>query len=367
MAVTASICLAMGTGYSWWRRVSADVTPAQSSPDGRIPVTGYPLRLRIGSRVNSVTKDLLPPFGFIDGNQHIKIDLKWENAGKFSEGFAAVAETVAQEKRWGFIDCDGRISVKTTWNEVKPFSEGLAAVKGPDSWGFIDTSGQTLSPPQWQRADSFTASLAPVKKDSLWGYVNITGAYLVKPTYSNAYPAFEKQPLAVERNPLGWTFIDVSGNPLSFSTWDNASSFSEGRARVQKAGKWGFIDLTGALKIPLQWEDVARFSDGLAAFKQDRKWGAIDADGQVIFKPRWDEAFEFQEGLAAVRLNGKWGFIDRNGDPKIPIEWDHVDWQATEGGKRVYRLLIKQISGDEALAKWIDPELRVVWTATLPL
>lgn len=102
-------------------------------------------------------------------------------------------------------------------------------------------------------------------------------------------------------------------------------TFSEGRAKVMKAGKVGFIDESGNEITPVMYEDgYEKFKDGYNAVKLDGKWGFIDKTGKLIIPCTYDEAYNFWEGLAGVRKGDKWGFIDINNKVAIQIEYEDV-------------------------------------------
>jgi len=93
---------------------------------------------------------------------------------------------------------------------------------------------------------------------------------------------------------------------------------------------WGYVDRLGKLIIPAQYQDAWTFSDGLAAVEKDGNWGFIDRFGKVVIKPQFDRADSFAEGLAAVRVDKKWGYIDKSGNMVIEPKFDG-NWAFGEG------------------------------------
>jgi hypothetical protein len=75
--------------------------------------------------------------------------------------------------------------------------------------------------------------------------------------------------------------------------------------------KWGFIDKTGILIIKPQFDEASSFSEGLARVLIGRNHGFIDKSGKMVIKPQFDLILlsRFSEGLAPVMIDGKWGFI----------------------------------------------------------
>jgi hypothetical protein len=62
--------------------------------------------------------------------------------------------------------------------------------------------------------------------------------------------------------------------------YDNASSFAEGLAVVNKNGMWGFIDADGKEVIPLKYSYAVSFNEGFAKTKRNGKWLLIDKHGK---------------------------------------------------------------------------------------
>jgi hypothetical protein len=96
--------------------------------------------------------------GFIDKTGKAVIDFQFDDAGSFSEGFAAVKK----DGKWGYIDKSGNIIIEPRFSIARPFSEGLAAVCLEGKQGYIDKSGKFVISPKFSVALSFSEGLAPV-------------------------------------------------------------------------------------------------------------------------------------------------------------------------------------------------------------
>ena len=109
-----------------------------------------------------------------------------------------------------------------------------------------------------------------------------------------------------------------------------APKTEEKLAGVQVDGKWGYVNLMGEIVIKTQFEDAKGFSEGLAAVQVGGKWGYVNTEGEIIIKPQFDEAGAFSkemryrggvisgirdavEKLASVRVGRKVGYINREG------------------------------------------------------
>ncbi|MBI3138338.1 MAG: WG repeat-containing protein [Sphingobacteriales bacterium] len=128
--------------------------------------------------------------------------------------------------------------------------------------------------------------------------------------------------------------------------YDSTFAFSNGMARVMKAGKSGYADQSGKLVIPIQFEKAGDFSDGLAFVKKNGKCYYINKTGANPFKSTFfcpaapaianaseslvrmlrsqeAEAYKmarFSEGMAIVADSAtkKTGFINVKGQLVIP-------------------------------------------------
>ena len=96
-------------------------------------------------------------------------------------------------------------------------------------------------------------------------------------------------------------YIDRSGNCVIRPQFDDAASFSEGLAAVEKDGKHGYVRLDGSIAVPCRFEEACPFRAGLAAVKIDGQWKFIDASGQVAIAGPYVDAASFSEGRALVK------------------------------------------------------------------
>ncbi|HEX4997382.1 MAG TPA: WG repeat-containing protein, partial [Terriglobia bacterium] len=192
-------------------------------------------------------------FGFIDKTGRFVIDAKFFVAQDFSEGLAAVEETV--DSKYGYIDRTGRMVIEPRFNQAMGFSEGLAAV---------ETSAR------------------------------IVGDRVVD---------------------IAWGFIDKGGVLKIPDKYDSIpGGFSEGLAPVtiRPSGNMGYIDHDGKLAIPAQFTVAWGFSDGLAATCSAGRCAYIDRAGKVILKDLFAK-WSFIDGLAVISTRDRRVYIDKRG------------------------------------------------------
>jgi hypothetical protein len=300
--------------------------------------------------------------GYVDSRGNVAIEPRFDIAGKFSEGFAAIST----EGGSGFINTSGAIVIEPTYDWVRGFSEGMAAVgitpprKRWPVWGFIDATGEMVIEPKYVGAWTFSGGFTWVRVDSVrWryidrrdttvlemeaqtigrfasglatiqprfkknmGFIDKSGDMVIEPKFRAAEPFSEGLACVLARDKIG--YIDVTGDFVIEPQFDRGGSFSENRAYVQKGGLTGpnpvgYIDRTGRVVIEPQFSHAGRFSGGRAAIgiREDPrdvgKDGYIDTDGNIVIEPQFRCAFPFTHGLAQVEVeDGRRGYVDRGG------------------------------------------------------
>ena len=141
------------------------------------------------------------------------------------------------------------------------------------------------------------------------------------------------------------------GKMVVKATYDYASEFSEGLARVGKNGKYGFVNEKGKIVVPIKYTAASNFNYGLAVVKTaDSQSFFIDKTGKPFNENTYQDAKSFSEGLAAVQDQYfKYGFVDAQGEMIIPHEYSVVSWfregiaavGRSEGGKTLYTYIRK--------------------------
>ena len=184
--------------------------------------------------------------GFIDWTGKVVISAKYDGAGDFSEGFAAVWKN----GKAGFVDKTGKEVVPFSYDGAQKFSEGLAAVMKNNKIGFIDKTGQEAFPFQYDYVYPFSEGLAMVAKNNKGGYIDKTGEEVI---------------------------------PLQY---DFSKEFSNGLAPVMKNNKWGYVNKEGELVVPFQYDDAAPFSEGFAWVVKSGNGGFIDTTGKEVVEPK---------------------------------------------------------------------------------
>ena len=266
--------------------------------------------------------------GYIDYTGKIVIHLKYEDAGRFSEGLAPVKKN----GKWGYIDKDDNVVIPFQYLEALSFWNGFATVKEKDGhkssnvYGFINKEGQLISSNISSRRLFFSEGVA-AKYDSgrsIYWYIDETGNR-VSP-YKTYEWAWEFQNGFARVKKYGkWGIIDKKGSEIVPFLYDLIYNCSlESPNLVELNGKYGYIDVYGKIVIPIIYDEATFFKEGFAKVRIDGNYYVIDKEGNIVYENKPSNLFEYTEGLAAVELNGKWGFVNTNGEEIISLEYDNV-------------------------------------------
>jgi hypothetical protein len=197
------------------------VAPILESGDGWVVLEGSGderFRVRGASRVLAYSEGLAafqqPPsvlrrshrWGFIDATGAVAIEPRFDVAGSFSEGLAAVAE----QGRYGFIDRTGTLVIAARFSQAGAFREGRARVSVDGSWGFIDPAGALVVTPAYDSASDFAEGLAAVGRDGRFGYIRPDGSLALPFEFLSARPF--RNGLAYVRTASREGYIDPAGD-----------------------------------------------------------------------------------------------------------------------------------------------------------
>ena len=187
------------------------------------------------------------------------IPFEYDDMGDYSDGLI----WVEKDNKCGYIDIQNRVIIQLKYDVANNFSDGLAAVGKRDGYfnavvgrvpnykiGFIDKSDNVVIPFQFQPQLSstipeFREGLAPmgVSSSNYWGlnvgYINRKGDFVIKPIYDRAEP------------------------------------FVNGLGKVNRNDKEGFVNSTGEEVVPVKFDYVH--------FENDTLLGCSEWGGETIF------------------------------------------------------------------------------------
>lgn len=297
---------------------------------------------------------------------------KYEDAGRFSDGLAAVK----QGGKWGYINEDGKTVIPFQFDKAYPFSEGLAIVGKIEQQEGWHWTGELDEWDNWVMEDSLgdayvwyildmTGKTTPLTLDittwdddigdvvdreiPLYGYCHEVDYIDVEPVFYNgyvnlrAYSIFNNAEYSDIRNVV----YDRQGGYLDLGEWVVDGSLAEGRfaAFMPYSVGYRFYDEAGNVLL----EDSGEYTGFAGSFNQglapvwfygnyelgtDGGYGFIDTTGKLVIPAQFDgyfymntttEAKLFNDGIASMEENGKWGGIDKTGKTVIPFVYDHLN------------------------------------------
>jgi hypothetical protein len=271
-------------------------------------------------------------WGVINANGDFAIQPILWSWCRFRDGLASMA---TRNRKWGVIDRAGQFIVQPKYDWIGPFQDGLAPIKVCERekrrYGFVDKTGAEVILPKFHDARAFSEGLAAAKIANLWGYVGPSGVFKITPRFDGTGPGKRWPDTRAGRFVNGlapvWSsqddfrFIDTTGCYAFEVGFDDANSFSEGRAAVKRGNRYGFIDTEGRIRIEYRFTLARDFSEGMARVteKESRVGfappsGFIDPEGQMIIQPTFFSAESFRDGLCLVTTQDSIGYINRSGE-----------------------------------------------------
>src|SRR5688500_14549217 len=206
-------------------------------------------------------------WGFIDTTGNLVIEPKYDEAGPFAEGLAAVNE----DGKWGFIDPEGKLVIAPVYKSAWAFHEGFARVlpfDGPDQ--FIDKNGNPIKADNWAAADDFADGRARVKVGNIYGYIDAKGELLIQPIFTR-----------------GW-------------------NFSNGICIVEYQDMLGVIGKDGKYILPPEYDQIKKTADDkILLCRKANNAVAFDIAGKEILKINNAKMTDSNGQLISVRENNK--------------------------------------------------------------
>src|SRR5262249_45828952 len=134
------------------------------------------------------------------------------------------------------FDQTAHVVIPPRFDDAGPFSEGLAAVRVGGKFGYIDKTGRVVIEPQFDYAGTFSEGVASAGIGPKNGYIDKTGTFVITPQLMVVDLAAFSEGLAAVR--VGeflsgkWGFIDREGKLVIDPDFDTVGSFHEGLAVI---------------------------------------------------------------------------------------------------------------------------------------
>lgn len=288
-------------------------------------------------------------------------------------------DTAMQFRCGGPFNLCGYIDRKTEqtlipfkFEEAGPFSEGLAAVKIDGTWGFIDQSGAMVIAPRFELAGSFSSGLAEIVIDNQAGVIDRKGEIVVEPQFRRTIPFTDDTVLVQEgqrraehrfhpspdrslrheflKGRFGLYHVHqgwISENRYEIQYFDDP-----GRGLIWASDAKNREPFFGLLRADGSWQVAPRYTDahwligGFAtvsgfsggageAFSKTQKpmSGAVDKDGELVIPLKFDGLSYWMGGYGLARKFGnkpQVGLVTPQGDLLTGRYHDDVD-RPTDG------------------------------------
>ena len=271
-------------------------------------------------------------WGYIDAGGAVKIPMKYEYAGEFSEGLAAVGSG----GRIGFVNAAGELVIPARYQRARPFHCGLAVVAEFDGKShYIDRHGLPVSATEFAELNDCSDGLARVKVDQNYGFLHASGRLMISPRFDDIQD-FEGGLAAV---PLDHQYIDRTGRSV-FTGVVSMSPFSEDVAivnrRDEEGDHYGVLSRSGEFTVfesEVKRTDeptFGAFSSGVAQIRVKAGVGYVSTAGKTVVEPKYLDGRDFHDGLVATKLQSGWGFIDKSG--AVVIEHSFAEVGDFSGG-----------------------------------
>ncbi len=152
---------------------------------------------------------------------------------------------VSVDGRWGYATEAGLLVIDARFDSAGEFSEGLAAVEYNYEFGYIDSAGNFAIEPRFEAADVFSEGLAAVSQASKYGYINRSGSFIIKPRFESAEYFSEGYAGVKFNGKCG--FIRRDGTWLAAPEFNEVHCFENGRAYARVGRQWMVVDTSGRI------------------------------------------------------------------------------------------------------------------------
>ena len=220
-------------------------------------------------------------------------------------------------------------------------------------FGYINKKGAWLIPPKFAYAGEFGEGYAYVENydGTVGGLLNVDGEFtklciqdgtardmvvsdgaLLCQTYGDRNSETVSTFITTDNK-----LLPVNNNPVTISApnypFQNAKSFNEGLACVQRGNLWGYLNKDGEVAIERQYKNAYSFSGGCAVVvKNDDSFGLINKNGEEVSEfihiPGYQFTGEYHQGLYRIKSEDGWNLCDETGKIVFGSDYNYVYWDA---------------------------------------
>lgn len=259
------------------------------------------------------TVKLAGKYGFIDLDGNEIVPIKYDFVFSFVNGFAIVNQggTLTEKGflggKFGVIDTLGKEVISPKYDYIHSYK-----------MVYFQQKNQLL-------AEVVRASKVLIEDGNLIlmnhqvGLINADGKEVLPLKYGEINFTNDGQVWAMKEG--RWGMLDQFGKKMTPFKYDEspyAQTEIEGPdsvvlIRVEANSKYGFINLKGEEVIETIYENLFDFSQNLIAMQLEGKWGFLDFKGKVVVPFIYDKVQPFSDGISQVELSGESFTIDLTG------------------------------------------------------
>ena len=237
----------------------------------------------------------------------------YDGVGSYSEEYYPVMSG----ETWTYIEADGSTTDYEDLLYAGPVGDdGMRLVQDETRAFLIDEDDvvQGILDFEPDAAGVYAEGLIAISKDGSYGYYNSLGDYQFG-DYDEA-GTFTDGKAAVKDGDV-WYLIDTTGAQVSEETYDDIVLCEDGTYildDVMIASQNGVYSIYTDGEASGSYEDADLVTkDGIIAVLSDGLWGYVNLKGEEIIAPTYEAALSFSNGMAAVCIDEKWGFINEDG------------------------------------------------------
>lgn len=235
---------------------------------------------------------------------------------------------------WGYKNRKGEVVIAPTLTAAHEFDESAAFAAQDGLFGIISRNGIWLVEPQWEDVLPFSENKAAVKSGSKWGYIDTQYNLVIDYLFDEA-GSFSCGRALVYDSSLGdgYGYIDIQGTLAATAKWRRANDFHEDKAFVKSGSTSYIINKIGEPVATLESDESGTgYSEGFALIRAEDEYFFMNSRYRQAFSETYKDALPFSSSYAAVRTeDGLWGYINTSGDMKIdPVYRDAKSFSTTD-------------------------------------
>lgn len=168
------------------------------------------------------------------------------------------------------------------------YHEGFIPLKHEGTYAFYDAQGHKVLG-DYEMAGSFTEGKAPVKENGVWKIIDTTGADVSDASYEEILwgpdGQFIKDDVFLARQDGSIKIFSAEdGSAVEGFEAEEADGLIKGQPfAFKKDGLWGFAKTDGSVIIEPKYQEARSFSQGRAAVSNGERWGFVDEQDRTIY------------------------------------------------------------------------------------